>query len=463
MIMYYLAKFCRICIQTEGKLMDIEALDYDSVKFSEKLRVCTQMVNKILFLLMTAYHIDFLSQVITRESISTQICSSCVNKLRVSYQFHNMCKKSTTILQKYLTELLSMSDDLAPEKFELSELHINISTAPPKPRRRKRVGKDERCSLLKKLLSKITHEQFLHNIHINGLTKLCDNIPLVADHKQTHQPSINKSSTETIIRNKPKTGGLKNLLNFTKSYDFGYDISNKSTCYKNVDLTPLEKLAKFTENFFYDHFLDYRETILYMNDTLDSDSDEDMFELLDEYTEVNVKEEIVIVEPDVTIKKELFCDEIETCYAEEAQEEPLVDYQFSSNFVQVCYDNLDIKKEIDERLLNSASDTIHTSNTQMSASSSYMQPNVSVASNLVPHCLLTNSDLIKQLQVPLGHIYRKPRTLSPYSVKCRTRGNPFINPQLKKQFQNRNFKCAVCNRRFKSLGYLKAHCSKLKH
>lgn len=43
--MYYLTKFCRICIQSGVKLLDLDTLDFDCVKLSEKLKVCTEMVH----------------------------------------------------------------------------------------------------------------------------------------------------------------------------------------------------------------------------------------------------------------------------------------------------------------------------------------------------------------------------------------------------------------------------------
>ncbi|XP_018326895.1 uncharacterized protein LOC108738138 isoform X2 [Agrilus planipennis] len=107
--MYYLVKFCRICIQTDRKLLDIESLDYDSIKLSEKLKTCTQMV-------------------ISEESLSTKICTSCIQKLRISYQFHSMCKKSTTILQHHLTELLRGCENLDADKFVNCE---SLVTLPP--------------------------------------------------------------------------------------------------------------------------------------------------------------------------------------------------------------------------------------------------------------------------------------------------------------------------------------------
>ncbi|KAF5304461.1 hypothetical protein FQA39_LY09657 [Lamprigera yunnana] len=299
-IMHYLAKFCRICIQTGGDLVDIDSIDYDSVKFSEKLKICTQMV-------------------ITRESLSTHICSACINKLRVSYQFHSMCRKSTTILQQYLSELLNISDEMVSDKLILTELHMNVSTKVPKPRR-KRIGKEERCSLLRKLLSKVTREQIVHNTHINSLTKLCNSIPTQETVCDTSP--LNMSLQKNVKEAKTKNGGLRNLLNFTKEFDFGYDINLVKDNYENMDLTPLEQLVRFTENFFCDHFLNYKETIINIGDNLETEcSDEEI--MFDNYEEeaprVAVKEEVV-VESNVAVKTEYF-DEIED------------EYQYTSRFV----------------------------------------------------------------------------------------------------------------------------------
>ncbi|XP_031345980.1 uncharacterized protein LOC116172828 isoform X2 [Photinus pyralis] len=397
--MYYLAKFCRICIRTGGELKDIDSKDYDSIKLSEKLKV------------------------ISRESLSTQICSSCISKLRVSYQFHTMCRKSTTILQQYLTELLSMSDDAASNKLRLSELHVDIPSESRKPRR-KRVGKDERCSLLRKLLSKVTKDQIMHNIHIHGLTKLCNTI--IPTETEARVPVVKEPTKKVKSVN---SGGLKSLLKFTKNFDFGYDINLVIDEQKNVDLTPLEQLAKFTKNFFCDHFIDYRENIINISETLDSDcsDDETMFDHCEEAETIHVKEEIVMVEPSVSIKQE---------YVDESDNSA---YHLSSPLVQACYDNeTQVKEEFD-----SAQCKVETS-------------------GFFDDSYLRHSNYLEQMQNFTEH-FKTSRTLSPYSVKCRTRGNPFINPQLKKQFLTRNFKCSTCNRKFKSQGYLKAHCTRLHH
>lgn len=43
--MFYFAMFCRICIKTGATMQDIETADYDLIKFSDKLKACTEMVN----------------------------------------------------------------------------------------------------------------------------------------------------------------------------------------------------------------------------------------------------------------------------------------------------------------------------------------------------------------------------------------------------------------------------------
>lgn len=231
---------------------------------------------------MTAAILIF--QVITRESLSTKICASCIQKLRVSYQFHNMCKKSTTILQSYLTELLSVSNDISADKFHNTDLVVRLSRRLPRTKR-KRVGKDQRCSLLKRLLSKITQDQLVHNMYMNGMVKLCD------------KTGANREQNATF-----KSGGLKDLLAFTR--DFHFERAS-GVIGNSIDLTPLEELTKFTDTFFYDHFGDYRDVILHIRDIdLEASEDEGMFdECPDEMnTPVKVKEEMEFIHHGVKVR-----------------------------------------------------------------------------------------------------------------------------------------------------------------
>ncbi|KAL3277661.1 hypothetical protein HHI36_013007 [Cryptolaemus montrouzieri] len=95
--MYYLANFCRICIKTDVDLVDVDSDDVDSIKLQKKLEECTEMV-------------------INRESLSTKICTLCIKKLRISYEFHNMCKRSTSLLQGLLTELMKNNNCIDDEE-----------------------------------------------------------------------------------------------------------------------------------------------------------------------------------------------------------------------------------------------------------------------------------------------------------------------------------------------------------
>lgn len=54
--MYYLSKFCRICIAIDAELKDLESEDEDGITFNEKLALCTKMVNIMTFILFQGCH-----------------------------------------------------------------------------------------------------------------------------------------------------------------------------------------------------------------------------------------------------------------------------------------------------------------------------------------------------------------------------------------------------------------------
>lgn len=410
--MYYLTKFCRICVKSDEKLVDLHSADYDLVKFSDKLKLCTNMV-------------------ISNQDLSTRICMSCVKKLRVSYVFQNMCRKSDQLLQGYLTELIGVAD-FPKEKFVNSELKIALSPIPKiklenqldseitEPSdypistisrsiithrvKKKRVSKGQRCSLLKKLLS-----------------------------------NKNKHETNTQQTSKSK-GGLKDLLVFIKDYDFGYKICNPTRDFN--DITPLDKLEDFSKTFFYTDFTDYRETILSVinEHQFESSDDDDMFNAFDEEEDKRLwsKEtknfEELIIEPDIKIKTE-FTDESDYDY-------------LPTEFVQTCYDEDAVSKQ-----------------SEFVDFETYLTKSQSVPERQEVVSTINNNRLMGPSSLDLLQQFtsRKGKTISPNSLKCRTRGQPFINPQLMEQFKKRSFKCKMCNRSFKSPGYLHSHCTKMGH
>ncbi|XP_056631294.1 uncharacterized protein LOC130441582 [Diorhabda sublineata] len=433
--MYYISKFCRICVQTNVELLDLDSLDFDKVKLSEKLQLCTRMV-------------------VTRESFSSEICLQCISKLRTSYQFLEMCKKSTKKFHDYYKTLLSMDDNEEDIKnFVNTDLHVVVSPievdsyytindnieeneTQSTREKRKRITKEQRCSLLKKLLSNPEHS------------------------KQTSTRSSKKYMGFYTAPSESFIGGLKSIINFTKNYEFGVGLDNLS-----YEATPLEKLTAFSNQFFRTDFSEFKNTILYiienkdnLCDSADSEDEEyvnithqeetwhskisnkifkDCDEMLDEAMHQNVKEETkenivkfeeVIVEPDIKIKTEM---------------------EYEEGECQLNDSLLDSKLQIKEE---------SESNEYCSNYTSSMNYNSDYTST--PPLALEKLNSMMSLNNFVGN-YQHKRNFSPNNVRCRTRDNPYINPLLKQQFLYRSFKCDKCSRYFKSPGYLKAHHSKV--
>lgn len=402
---------------------------------------------------------------------------SCVQKLRISYEFHKMCQQSSKILQGYLAELLSVSEKITPDQFVNSELRVTLQPLNrTHNQRKKRVSKEQRCSLLKKLLLK-TNAAKKGESDVKGAP--------VVQHKKVAEKH---------------RGGLRDLINFTKNFDFGFKIDS----YKNYDHSPLEKLSNFSNSFFCADFSEFRSTILYVieNEVLTDSEEEEMLaslEVSDEnfkksdsecYVNKQIKIEEVVIEPDVKIKQEYEFD------SEDYDNGDIYDY--SSNFVEVCYDD----ENSDVKIKTEPPDSINQNNFSPQSQSTYIgqnkllaeiipiAPNSITTNNVSSHSSLNNNKiessslcnkyktLCSVLNSPLNDTppatellgqfvarftSQSRKSLSPNSIRCRTRGNPYINPHLQRQFQLRSFKCNTCNRRFKSPGYLNAHIVKLKH
>lgn len=308
-----------------------------------------------------------------------------------------MCKQSTQILQGYLTELISTSK-VSPDNFINSELRVtlcplkrNHDSCIVKRHRKVRITKEQRCSLLKKLLMSKTR----------GPKK-----------------TVKKKHVKTAHK-----GGLRNIINFTRNYNFGYKIDSN---HNQNDPTPLSRLTNFTNTFFMNNFADFQNTILYIIENRDnlseSDDDDDMFHTNPE-PEITIKCEELIVEPDIKIKTEI---DFEDC-------EP-----YSCNYyVETSYSDTECKKENME-----------------------MYP---VKEEPVDYYEQEPQNSVQMLDRLVGDLGSGSlnKTFSRHSVRCRTRGNPYINPKLKQQFQLKSFQCEKCCRYFKSPGYLKAHMSKV--
>ncbi|CAG9771900.1 unnamed protein product [Ceutorhynchus assimilis] len=360
--MYFLEKLCRICVQNGRGLVDINTIDFDSVRLSDKLETCTSLV-------------------LSKDEVSTEICEKCVNKLRVSYHFLDMCKKSTKIIQGYLNKLTAQENKADFKNFDL---RVDLEDLPPQfdetldqneiqpdnntiIKRKQRITKEQRCSLLKQLLNRPKKDR-------------------------------DKSYFTQNDNSDYDKGGLKNIIDFTRNYEFNLD----KNC--NIESTPLDKLTAFSTNYFTRDFSDFKNHVLYVIENRQE------FEYYsdDDCSYEDEQFEHVTVEPDIKIKSEIDSSEEDQC--------PL--------------DYLETSFEVKQERLSPEPVSINSS--------------VKLLDRLVS-------------SYPIG----ARKVFSQNNVRCRTREQPYINPMLKNQFLYRSFRCERCNRYFKSQGYLKAHNSKV--
>lgn len=340
-----------------------------------------------------------------------------------------MCKKSHKKLQGYLKAILSKNSDEKVENFVNTDLNVVVTPLrgyedayyssdnadsenvqndfQHLKEKRKRITKEQRCSLLKRLLTnsesnKKSHDKYFYNYY-----------------KSTFSESNYK-------------GGLRNIINFTKNYEFG------DTKYSYKQVTPLDKLKAFSEQFFQTDFSDFKNTILYIIENKDSldDSGESEDDLFDDPNEVesevtNVKFEEVIVEPDLKIKTEIDFEEEGECAS----------YEYYGEYGDQIPDETIVKMEED-----------HQEDAEVSNFSFMNQHHNEFGTS--------SSNSMQILNNFVGSYVHK-RTFFSNNVRCRTRDNPYINPMLKEQFLYRSFKCDKCSRYFKSQGYLKAHYTKI--
>ncbi|KAI4464216.1 hypothetical protein MML48_3g00003022 [Holotrichia oblita] len=431
--MYFLTKFCRICITANETLHEIDSCDYDSIKISEKLKVVTNMGSNM-------------------DSWSAFICTKCVNKLRVSYEFDKMCKKSSMILRQYLTELFSSTKHNSTEKFVNSDLRIQIQKIRQPTIKRKYINREKRCSLLKDLLMKIKKDRELFEMK-----------PFIKP-RRTYTPRK--------VKNRNVEGGLKSLLQFTRSYNYGYRLNNTTIENVKFDRTPLEKLTDFVNNYFKISLSRFHERITCVLEETDEwfEENDDLEEMVKPCKEEYCEE--VIVEPDINIKKEILMDDLGD---ENAEFE--VSYPCTSSSIQVKIEKVQIKVEPEESMVmenelegnewmqfqaqyggGSSSSGVRSSTSLGHRNNAEIYPTLCETLGRQSQSSL---NLLQQYAENKFTNHNKPG----YTVMERTKKGrfPFINPQLKKQFLHQDFKCTVCNRRFKSQGYLQSHCSKMKH
>lgn len=350
----------------------------------------------------------------------------------MSYEFNDMCKKSHKKLQSYLKAILSKNSDEKVENFINTDLNVvvtplrgyeesyyssdnadseNVQTdIQHLKEKRKRITKEQRCSLLKRLLTntegnKKSHDKYFYNYY------------------------------KSTFSERNVKGGLRSIINFTKNYEFGDEYSYKQS-------NPLDKLKTFSEQFFQTDFSDFRNTILYIIENKDNfddsgDSEDDLFDSPDE-EESNPKQDVlkfeeVIVEPDLKIKTEIDFEEEGECAS----------YEYYGEYGNHMSHGAVVKMEEE-----------HSETEVLKFSNSFTNQHSHQSFGTSP------SNSMQILNNFVGS-YVHRRTFFANNVRCRTRDNPYINPLLKEQFLYRSFKCDKCSRYFKSQGYLKAHYTKI--
>lgn len=365
------------------------------------------------------------------DNWSAFICMKCIRKLRVSYEFDKMCKKSSIILHQYLTELFNCTESNCAESFVNAELKIQIEKLPQQPtQKRKYIKRERRCSLLKDLLMKIRNDRRSFEI------------------KPPAKPR--KVRNAKTSKNSNSGGGLKSLVQFTRWYNYGYKIDKDKLENVKFERTPLDKLTDFVNSYFNLSLNTFHQKIACVLEETEEwfDDYDDLEEMIKPCKEdlllKPVKFEEVIVEPDINIKKEIITDDIN-----DENMEFEVSYPCTSAESQIKLEQIVIKAEPGESAISSNIPS---------------RSNAEIYPTLCESLGRQNQSSLNLLQEFTESNFNRQSKLGGCVVPRTRKGKyQLINPQLKKQFLQQDFKCSVCNRRFKSQGYLQAHCSKMKH
>ncbi|GJQ74995.1 hypothetical protein Trydic_g9617 [Trypoxylus dichotomus] len=84
--LFNISECCRACLRVECPLSSTSTTDTDNIKLGEKLNSC---VSEICWL---------------KEEFTQLICSNCIDKLRIAYDFRILCLQSDNTLQQYLNQ-----------------------------------------------------------------------------------------------------------------------------------------------------------------------------------------------------------------------------------------------------------------------------------------------------------------------------------------------------------------------
>ncbi|XP_076273522.1 uncharacterized protein LOC143204690 [Rhynchophorus ferrugineus] len=94
---------CRVCLRTGCTLTSINTEDNDTLKFSYKLFCCVSEISW------------------DKEGITSLICTECIDRLRISYDFRNTCITADQTLGKFIKQDKEKTNGLFNDKYDCTQ------------------------------------------------------------------------------------------------------------------------------------------------------------------------------------------------------------------------------------------------------------------------------------------------------------------------------------------------------
>ncbi|ERL93157.1 hypothetical protein D910_10454 [Dendroctonus ponderosae] len=427
-------KICRICVRPGAPLVDVETVDFDMVRLN--------------------------------DSISSEICEKCLNKLRVSYHFLDMCKKSTNILYGYVEKL----QDSKNSQFDNCNLHVALEKLPEGE-----LVDDEHTDVNRNIVDLFRKVSDVSNKISRRNSNLKRKQRITKGQRSYLLQQLLKTPKKDGRKSTSKMGhyhrsALRDILDFTINYKFSCEIGKQENrVQQRRNKSPLDNLVDFSENYFRRDFSEFKNHILCVIENQRFNEHRLSFSLDDDYgtqseSEQELEFENVVVEPDIEIK----CEKSD------------YDYEGNNLFYskQNKFGNLSLRHEISNWDFCVLSDS-HRQCLLNCLETSFEEEDVIVKVEDPESAKCGQSLVIKKSGSALNESqvldkkdlhgtslanFQSSICRSPSSAVLlldRTRNHPYINPMLKNQFLFRNFNCERCNKSFKSQGYLNAHVSKV--
>ncbi|KAH1024542.1 hypothetical protein HUJ05_004007 [Dendroctonus ponderosae] len=257
------------------------------VRLSEKLEICANLA-------------------ISDDSISSEICEKCLNKLRVSYHFLDMCKKSTNILYGYVEKL----QDSKNSQFDNCNLHVALEKLPEGE-----LVDDEHTDVNRNIVDLFRKVSDVSNKISRRNSNLKRKQRITKGQRSYLLQQLLKTPKKDGRKSTSKMGhyhrsALRDILDFTINYKFSCEIGKQENrVQQRRNKSPLDNLVDFSENYFRRDFSEFKNHILCVIENQRFNEHRLSFSLDDDYgtqseSEQELEFENVVVEPDIEIKCE---------------------------------------------------------------------------------------------------------------------------------------------------------------